>query len=334
LRLNLKKWQSRALRLIASAALLGGIFWFIPFTDVIAALRSVKLGYAMAALGVMLLTAYIDALALWLPLDRARVPGTRWSVFKIKMITRFYGQFLPSELMASVLKMHRLAGPTKQWGEVAAALAFCRLVSMLVLVLLGFCLWAIEMPGGAGRWAGYLLAAMAAALLGAHFVVASHSANRIVQRLFSMRGFGWLRGKFYDKAMSVAQTTVDSYRLFGNTMIPIIFMALSRHVLGIISFMLTALSLDIHLSFLTIGWIRVVIHALLMLPISVAGFGVREGSLVVLLQEYAVSPNDAVALAFLLFALALLANSIGGLFEIRNLLAPTPIAGGPRSSVE
>jgi hypothetical protein len=61
---------------------------------------------------------------------------------------------------------------------------------------------------------------------------------------------------------------------------------------------------------------------------------VREGSLVVLLQEYAVSPNDAVALAFLLFALALLANSIGGLFEIRNLLAPTPIAGGPRSSVE
>jgi hypothetical protein len=84
------------------------------------------------------------------------------------------------------------------------------------------------------------------------------------------------------------------------------------------------MALDLHISFLTIGWIRVVMHALLMLPISLAGIGVREGSLVVLLQEYAVLPNEAVALAFLLFVVTLLSNSTGGLFEIRNLLSPRP----------
>jgi glycosyltransferase 2 family protein len=330
----LRKAHTKALRLIASAALLTATFWFIPITEVIEALKSVKFGYAAAAISVMMLTAYLDALALWLPLNRVSVPGSKWSVFKIKMITRFYGQFLPSELMASAVKMHRLAGPTKQWGEVAAALAFCRLVSMLVLVLLGFILWAFEMPTGPGRWAGFLLAGMGAALLTAHFAVASHTANRLAQRLFNMRGAGWLKGKFYNKVMSVAQTTVDSYRLFGSTTVPIIFLALSRHILGIVSFGLTALSLDIHLSFLTIGWIRVVIHSLLMLPISVAGFGVREGTLVVLLQEYAVSPNEAVALAFLLFTLTVLANSIGGVFEIKNLLAPRRIDNEARSNIE
>jgi hypothetical protein len=332
--LRLKKWQSNALRLTASAVLLTVIFWFIPFAEVIEALRGVKLRYVAAALAVMLFTAYLDALALWLPLNRAGVPGSRWAVFEIKMITRFYGQFLPSELMASAVKMHRLAGPTKQWGEVAAALVFCRVVSMLVLVLLGLLLWTIEMPSGTGRWVGFLLGGMFAGLLVVHFSVASKTMNRYGQRLISMRGFGWLKGKLYNKAMSIAQTTVDSYRLFAESTYPIIFIALTRHLLGIVSFGLTALALDIHLSFLSIGWIRVVIHALLMLPISLAGFGVREGSLVILLQEYAVSPNDAVALAFLLFALGLFANSTGGLFEIRNLLTPGRLTGRVRSGTE
>jgi hypothetical protein len=332
--LRLKKWQSRALRLIASAVLLGALFWYVPFSAVIDALRSVKLPYAAAALAVMLITAYLDALALWLPLDRASVPGSKWAVFEIKMITRFYGQFLPSELMASAFKLHRLAGPTKQWGEVAAALAFCRVVSMLVLVMLGLVLWMIEMPSGTGRWVGFLLGGMFLGLLVVHFSVASEVMNRYVRQILSMRGLGWLRGRLYDKMMTVAQTTVDSYRLFGKSVYPIIALALSRHVMGIVSFGLTALSLDIRLSFLTIGWIRVVIHALLMLPISLAGFGVREGSLVILLQEYSVSPDDAVALAFLLFALTLLANSTGGLFEVRNLLAPGRVADRVRSGME
>jgi hypothetical protein len=321
-------------RLTASAVLLGIIFWFIPFAEVVEALRGVKLRYLGAALAVMLFTAWLDALALWLPLNRAGVPGSRWVVFEIKMITRFYGQFLPSELMASALKMHRLAGPTKQWGEVAGALVFCRVISMLVLVFLGLLLWAIEMPSGTGRWIGFLLGGMAAGLLIVHFCVASTTINRYAQRLMSKRGFGWLRGKLYNKAMSIAQTTVDSYRLFSESTYPIIFIALSRHLLGIVSFGLTALALDIHLSFLSIGWIRVVIHALLMLPISLAGFGVREGSLVILLQEYAVSPNDAVALAFLLFVMALLVNITGGVFEIRNLLTPGRLSGRVRSGAE
>lgn len=126
----------------------------------------------------------------------------------------------------------------------------------------------------------------------------------------------------------------DSYRLFGNTIYPIILLALTRHILGIVSFWLVAMALDLHISFLTIGWIRVVMHALLMLPISLAGIGVREGSLVVLLQEYAVLPNEAVALAFLLFVVTLLSNSTGGLFEIRNLLSPRPADERLRSGTE
>ena len=269
------------------------------------------------------MSAYLEAIALWLPLNRVGIKTSSWTVFEVKMITRFYGQFLPSELLASFVKLHRLAGPTKQWAEVVAGLAYTRLINMLVLALLGLVFWAIEMPTGPGRWVGILLLGMAATLIGIHLTVVSPTVNRLVQRVFETRLFDPVRGTFMNKFAKVAQTMVDSYRLFGNTLTTVTSLAVIRHLIGIVGFGVTALSLDIHLSYLTIGWIRVVLHAIMMVPISLAGIGVREGSLLLLLQEYSVPPNEAVALAFLLFALTLIANALGGLFELKNLLSPS-----------
>ncbi len=331
--MQLGKWQARALRVIGSAALIGGIFWFIPFSDVVAALRTVNLGLAAAGMFLMLVSAYLEAFALWLPLRRAGIPTSSWNVFEIKMITRFYGQFLPSELMGSVLKLHRLAGPTKQWGEVAAGLAFCRLVNFLVLALLGLAVWAIEMPAGPGRWVGVLLAGMAVTLIGLHLTVVSPTVYGLAQRVVAKLRIRSAMGRFAEKFFNLARTMVDSYRLIGDTLRTVTVLAVVRHAIGIISFGLVAASLDIHLSYLTIGWIRVVLHTLMMLPISLSGIGLREGSLVILLQEYAVPASDAVALAFLLFALTLLANALGGLFELKNVLMPksrTPVQSGSK----
>lgn len=330
----LKKWQSTTLRLLGSAVLLGAIFWFIPFSQVVGALKDVRLSYVAAALAVMLATAYLDALALWLPLHKVGVPGSKWTVFEVKMITRFYAQFLPSELMASALKLHRLAAPTRQWGEVTAALTFTRVVSALVLVLLGLVLWLIEMPTGPGRLVGFVLVGMAVGLLGMHLTIKSVAATRSAKRLFAMPGFAWIKGKFFDKVRALARTTVTSYRLFGKTIYPVILLALVRHLMGIVSFTLVALSLDLHISLLAVGWIRVVMYALLMLPISIAGIGVREGSLAILLPEYGVAPNDAVALSFLLFVVTLVSTSAGGLLEIKNFLGPRRDRNGAGSVVE
>ncbi len=281
----------------------------------------------------MLVSSYLEAIALWLLLKRAGVPTTTWNVFEVKMITRFYGQFLPSELMASVLKLHRLAGPTKQWGEVAAGLAFCRLVNFLVLALLGLTFWAIEMPSGPGRWVGVLLVGMAATLIGIHMAIVSPTVYRFTERVIGKIPFRPGGGKFADKFAKLGRTMIDSYRLFGDTMSKVTILAVIRHAIGIVSFGLIALSLDIHLSYLTIGWIRVVLHTLMMLPISISGIGLREGSLIILLQEYSVPASEAVALAFLLFTITLVTNALGGLFEIKNLLMPKA-SNPPRSTSE
>ncbi|MGH7563460.1 MAG: lysylphosphatidylglycerol synthase transmembrane domain-containing protein [Gemmatimonadota bacterium] len=332
--MRLKRWQSWTLRLIGTAALIVGVFWFIPLSEVINVLEGVKPGYLAGGFAVFLLGSYLQAFQLWLLLKRQGMPQGPWEIFEVNMITRFYGQFLPSELMAGAVKLYRLAGPKKQWGEVVAALAFFRLVNLLALVLLGIVFWAIDMPSGPGRWVGLLMIGMAAALVAMHLVLASPGAGGMVKRLLPARGLSWLQGKLLEKGRTLMRATVQSYQLFGDLVMTISALAVLRHALGILSFSLFALSLDVHLSLLTIGWIRVVLQVLLMLPISLSGIGVREGSLVILLQEYGVTSSQAVALAFLLFASVLVGNSLGGLFELKNVLRSDRRGLTVRSGVE
>jgi len=82
---------------------------------------------------------------------------------------------------------------------------------------------------------------------------------------------------------------------------------------------LLALSIGLNLSFLDLGWIRSFIVIITMLPISFSGIGVREASLIVLLQPYSVSSSDAVALSFLLLGKIILFGTIGALLEARDI---------------
>ncbi len=317
--LKLGKWQKRTLRVLGSAALVVGIFWFIPLGDVVVALRNANVWHAAGSFVLTQVIAYLEGIQLWLLLRRARVPVTAWDVFETKMITRFYGQFLPSELMASAVKLYRLAGPTNQWGEVMAALVLTRVVNMIALLLLGVTFWAIDLPTGAGRWIGFVMIGAAIALMVLHFVLSSPVVTAHARWLLRSPLFARLRGRLVDKLKEIANSTASSYHRFGNMVWTISAISLVRHVLGIASFWLVAKAVGVDLSWMTIAWVRVVLQAIMMLPISLSGIGLREGSLVILLQSYAVPASQAVAIAFLMFIISLLSNSLGGLLELRNV---------------
>ena len=90
------------------------------------------------------------------------------------------------------------------------------------------------------------------------------------------------------------------HNLSKSELIYIFGLSLIAQFLGIFVMFLLALSIGLNLSFLDLGWIRSFIVIITMLPISFSGIGVREASLIVLLQPYSVSSSDAVALSFLL----------------------------------
>jgi len=74
------------------------------------------------------------------------------------------------------------------------------------------------------------------------------------------------------------------------------------------------------LPLLTSIWVTAAVYAVVLLPISVAGVGVREVTLTKSLALLGVNPGLAVALSILLFADPLINALIGGALQLRSAL--------------
>lgn len=83
-------------------------------------------------------------------------------------------------------------------------------------------------------------------------------------------------------------------------------------------YMILSYGFGISISFLDWCWLLGFITVLLVLPITIGGIGVREGSLVGLLGFFMITPEKALALSFSIFGLQLVFAAIGGIIEIKR----------------
>ena len=118
---------------------------------------------------------------------------------------------------------------------------------------------------------------------------------------------------------------VDAIRDLGHPLdrsrAQVIGLSLAGHLLGILLFIFFARGLDILLSLSAAGYTRSMLLLAGMLPLSIGGFGIREGGMILLLRPYGVPAERAVALAFLLLGRDLIGIGVGGWLELRPWLA-------------
>jgi len=81
-----------------------------------------------------------------------------------------------------------------------------------------------------------------------------------------------------------------------------------------------ALSLNIHIGVLAIFFARSFVQLLMMVPISIAGLGLRELGFVTALSFFSVAHAEALALALILFSMQILFGVIGAMFEVIHIL--------------
>ena len=82
--------------------------------------------------------------------------------------------------------------------------------------------------------------------------------------------------------------------------------------------MVIAYSFNLSISFIDWCWIWAILSLVLFLPITVAGLGLREGTLVGILGTFGVKPEIALALSFSLLGLQVALAILGGLIELKR----------------
>jgi uncharacterized membrane protein YbhN (UPF0104 family) len=241
-------------------------------------------------------------------------PAPPAQLLRIVIIALFFNQVLPSTVGGDGMRiwlLHRLG-----WGVGVSARSvildrLLGLTALTVLSLLGSLYLLVKMPGSAPVWAVAILSACGiAAVAGAPLLL------RLCRRL----PFEPVRRNLEVVATEVGQMWRDKglmSRLFGISIV--------GHLLMSAAIWLTALSLGIDLGIMDSLAVLPAVMLASALPISIAGWGVREGGMVVGLGLLAIGSSDAALVSIIFGLLVLGLGLLGGVVWLVTR-APRPTA--------
>jgi uncharacterized protein (TIRG00374 family) len=292
---------------LVSSVLLAVLFWRIDRAAFLRSLQALPAGVFLGCTTLYFL-GYVISTVRWRLLLRAE--GIRLSVTRLALVYfqgAFFNLFLPTLIGGDVvrgLSIYRLTG-----GHPAS------LASILVdrlsgfAALLGIALVAVaasvaEIPGP--QIAG--MVGMAALFLGLVGILTNARLTRYVTGTLRLIGLS----RFEAKVEALVEA-VFRYRTHRRALLWALLYSLLLQALIIVTYAFVGrsmgLSVPIRYFFLYVPLITV----LGMLPVSVAGLGVREGSVVYFFGRLGVDPATALSMSLVWFSLTVVVCGLGGL---------------------
>ncbi len=287
------------LRWLMAVLLLVLVARVVPVGDIHLSLSGADLSWFWAGL-LLSFGAHAAQAVRLLVLTRSAGLGWRYlPLLEVQFISLCFGLFLPGgNLAAMAVRVYRIGCSQGQWGMAGMVLLVDRVVSLMALELTGLACYAVIDHAGLGPVA-YLLALVALATAVALCLIVSGPAR--------LRGL-MLRAE-------------NPPRLSWAAVGQAISLSLLINILGIAMFWMAARSLGLSLGFLDIGFGRAAMLTAAVLPVSVAGLGLREGAAAWVLGGMGQSHGAAVALSLLVFVLTwLIPGAIGAVIAALDVL--------------
>jgi len=312
---SLSKWCAR---LAVSLGLIAGIAYFVPLAEVAAAIRTANLAYILAGWLLFFLGFYLGAWSLRILTARLDVAIGTWAIFEVNLVTQFYQLFLPGGFVTGgLIRWSKITRHDNKPAEVLAAILFNRMLEVWSLAFLALGFWLLEGPALRQPVIGATLIALFAGLCLLYAVAVSRRAFALFEGLIARLPAALDRLKPHLLKLSGSLARFNGFGPGGHA--TILALAVLRNLVRIVSLVCLAHAIGLPVADITLGWVRSFTQLVNLLPISYAGLGVREVSLLVLLEPYGASKSAIVSLSMLWFSALLLTALLGGLLEARRL---------------
>lgn len=290
----------RAALILSLKALVGaGLLWFlstrVPLADALSVASSVDPGVLAAAILLYLLAHTVNAAKL-----QVFLPGlSLWQAWRFTMIGVFYGTVLPGQLAGDAVKAVRLARAQDNGDEGAAVAAVTvdkvvGLFALFIVVALAIALDARSFGGTVVMAVVFATVAAIAALAAMVFLPVPAWLGR-----FGASVSAW-------RAVSLRPRTLSLALLLG-----LIFQGLC---VGICMVLGENLNIDLSVAAWTVvmGFSSIVLLA----PVSIAGIGLRDASLIGAIGMFGGSEVGAFALSLVLLIVNLAGAAVGFAVDI------------------
>jgi len=298
---------------MVAAALLAFVFSRVPLASVIAAMRGADRALLVLAFISALAVQFFSSARLKVLLEGQGVRLSVWSVFEINLATRFYGLFLPGGNLTGmgirVLKVSRLEGSVAAAG---AAVLADRVIATLVLCMVGVVFWLLQRPHPDVVWPLLFLGCAVALTL-------------VLWLMMRPDALRWLRrripGRLTGKLDSIRTALGRFGRLGERVLARALALSVVTHLAGVLCYWLVLASMALGLSPIAGGWIRSVMLFVTLLPISLAGLGVREAGAYLVMRSYGLDGPTAVTFSLLITLISVVGTgAIGGILESLRFL--------------
>jgi hypothetical protein len=254
-------------------------------------------------------------------LRKAEVPLGIPSVGRVYAKSTFSNTFLPTAVGGDVARALLVVRRGPLLTRVAVTILVDRfggLIGLLCLAWVAFAFQSTTVPNGAKVFLAWVTGAV---LAGSLLVVAAvFRGSRLARAIVP----GPLISIARDSRVLLRTYAADPKLLALLVVSSLLFQAL-------ISFQLVMLgdAIDVHLSFSTAAVVLALVTVVTLIPISIGGFGVREGSYVVLLAGVSISATDATLISVLSVATLFIASLPGAYLVARGGFAPALEGAGP-----
>ena len=223
---------------------------------------------------------------------------------RLFLISSFVGSFLPAGIGADAARAYGLAKENTTGSEALASVAVDRLLgiaSLVLMAIMGVIAWTPEEPGD---WR--IPAAIVVALIACVAVFWANDLLRLIIPTHRREGF-------LTRRLLRLTDAVGRYRDRRGVLVHVLGWSIVVQVLRITQAFILAVGLGLTVPFTYFLLFMPLALLLLLLPISISGFGAPQAGIVWLLRPMGVADSDAFALSTLI-VLTGLAGNLPGLF--------------------
>jgi len=290
--------KNQKLLLLAAKAAISAILLFLIFKkaglqNIISHLQSMDLRYFFLASLLYIVIVAIAALRWQLLLDE-QYPTHQ--LFSLYFIGSFFNHILPGTVGGDSVKIYYLYKDTRRSGSSIGSVFLDRYIGLVALLFIGL--------------VSSIIANRELSQIGLQWLIPSVLAVFIAGSLLV---FGLRIGKRF----SFMRNFYDYFHLYLNkkaTMVKTFILSLIIHFLTIGMVFVIALGMGQRLPFTALFVFMPIISTVTTIPITISGFGVREGAFTLLFGLIGIPPQICTSISFVWF-LAMAATSLIGLVE-------------------
>jgi uncharacterized membrane protein YbhN (UPF0104 family) len=308
-----------SIRILVSLALLYLALRGINFAVIQSRLSQINLGWIALALLVTVVQIFIGALR-WREISQlCQAPLTDLQAFRYNMIGAFFNQTLPSSIGGDAVRLWLVHRTGAGWRAATYSILTDRAIGLIALALI----IVASLPWSYGMIADYN------GRLALVFVDFAALAGGLGFLLLGHLPWSWLKTWWPTKHVHACSVIANKVIFDRRSGPKIALLSLSIHVLAVVIAWCAVRSIAAPAAFEQIFMLIPPIMLITMMPISIAGWGVREATMMVAFGYAGLAQTDGTVVSILFGAVSFLIGCVGGLvwiFSAEKTSAPMEIA--------